>query len=180
MTDFEDRLAKANMRAKASSEDAAAARVLQQDQRGAGIERLKGIIRDWNGRIAPTIASAVSVANGAISDSRFLLTAQPDATHVIELGTSGPPVPSLPKMKISATERNPTVRGGAQARVGQPSSGRSQPSLEFTVTREGQIAFRVVESKMTVPTTRIEPADFTDDVIKSMIADFVDALIPGR
>jgi hypothetical protein len=177
MSEFEDRLCKATARAQGVRDQAEAARSEKAAGRAETVGKVIEAVGDWNGRIAPIIMQVVPAANQLIAATGLQLRTQPDTTHSWEAaGHNSPSMPNLPKMRVSAVDSSSSIAPAAREQT-RNEPQQATPYLEIGIDVLG----KVVATTHGFTITGTNPTDVSEvdeKKIQSIIADYVDALVP--
>jgi len=165
MGNFEQRLGVVNARARAARGLAEAARAKEVAD-PEKVRRVQEAIAIWNSTVAPSMTRAVTEANALITDTGMQLTVRP---------VMGGPYPSMPLPKIIISV-DMSVRAALAAARGRPRRQRVPAQIEIGLNPDGKIATQVQGCRVAVPHS-MRVTEFGEDNIKSIIADFIDALV---
>ena len=154
-SEFDRRLAEAKERARRNRDQTDAEDARKQAEWEQQLAKVQAAIHEWKVRIEPAILNAVMTAHRQLSHSGVHLTAKPEPTH---LASRRPTITPLPALSIIGR-----IEGQA-------------PYLTISVDTNGMIAF--APSRGISAPAPMETSAFTEEKIHSVIADFVDALIP--
>ena len=153
--DFDRRLAEAKARARKNRDQTDTEDARKQAEWEQQLAKVEAAIREWKVRIEPAIRNAVMTAHQQLSHSGIHLTARPEPTHLASRKVTITPLPAL------------SIIGRLEGQA---------PYLTIRVDTNGMIAF--APSRGISAPAPMEASACTEEKIQSVIADFIDALIP--
>jgi hypothetical protein len=172
MSEFERRISVAATRKNAG---------LQTTTLAQQTQIVKVAIADWHSRIAPMVEQAVSKANGQLAGVGIHLNISRDVAHNFDLGRAGEAMPMRPVIKISSTW-SPTPQGNpaldSALRKAVLDRAARPPAIQIGLGTDASIfvaaQYCSMPRKTPIPSSQIDKAQ-----IRAIIADYVDAIIPG-
>lgn len=163
--EFERRIAAAAKRKTAAGQNSA------QEQQ---VNLIRTAIADWHSRIGPMIEQAVMMANQQLGGAGLYLTISKEIGHSLE---SGPSLPMRPILSIFAEAPHDSKPAAATKNTGGAQAA-TLPHIQIGLQADGRLF--VTARHCRIPQRpALPPAQVDKAQIRSIIADYVDAIIPA-